>query len=312
MQYRPPSPENTSIEKQVEGILKEYFPHHQTLTKEAKEEFDHIKKLVTEHVKQAMDPRQNNHPIHPNDVKLYIKDTIINNIFEKEFEKTIKLYTKNLGPEEQKKLKQDIKKDMDEIHKKGIDLIKNPKAHEIMIKLLVLKHCPQNKLKVDPTIETQNNISKLKMEYMKLLKELELDKKNLKLVQELKEFMKDIFLKLDKKIDSQQQPKDELSLFFKLLINLSDPPQGKEFEKLTSEQQVKIVTQGSEDGRYRTTPNTAIPMPDNILIFPNTPAALEKDHSATSPGDTKEKSETSQRSLPTPFSTKPKPPSEKS
>ncbi len=269
----------------VKKTLQELLPAHKPEERE---------KLLRD-VLENIDDHAEDKPtltINMKELKLHIEKFVDHHLFEKEFEKTIKQYTKDLKLDEQKHLNNKVKEDMEKLQKKGMDFKKNPKALEIMMKLLVLKHCLnpdpkfnlKHRLKVDPAKETRENLDKLKIEYLKLLKELE--KTDPKLVHELTKLMKEIFREMDKKIESREEQKNEISLLFRLIITLSDPPKDKEFEKLAADEKVKIITQGSLDGKYPSIPRTDINMPEGIIIFPNTPADVEKkDHIMKSPFD---------------------------
>lgn len=281
-----PAPSTHPIILEVENTLKELFP------KQTPEERHELLKLVLKDIDDLLiAERKPTLATNMKELKPHIDDFIFKHLFEKEFEKTLKLYIKDPTDKEKEDLKNEIKKDMEKMQqqKNGMDFKKNPKALEIMMKLLLLKHSLSRsfdskhpgfarKLKVDPKLELQNNISKLKMEYMKLLKELEtkLDK-NDPLILELKNVMKNIFRDLDKKIELQQEPKDELTKLFRVLVSLSSfPPKEEEFKDLSSEQKVKIITQGSDSGKYASIPRNDVDMPNDVIVFPNTPVAAEK------------------------------------
>lgn len=213
-------------------------------------------------------------PSNKEALKLRIEDSIAKNILEEEHLKiSLEKYTKDLIPQEQKELKDKIKKEMEALRKKGLNLIKNPKAHQIMINLLVLKHCPKHRLKkdVDLVKETKHNLDELKRECEKLFKELE--KTDPTLALKLKKHMDKAFDDIEKNLKLEKEPTKEISLLFRLLAVFSDQP--KEFEKLDPETKVTIVTQGSKEGKYRMIPDNALPMPTDIIVFPNTPASNE-------------------------------------
>lgn len=289
MQLRP---NQKTIEEQVEDILKEFFPQYKNPTNDAKKEFDEIKQLVLKDIVTTQQDFKSSHPINPD--RPFIEQSIAKHTREKEekeIENVIKQYTQ-LKLEEEERLKKQVKKEMDDIEKSGVKLNKNPTAQKTMIKLLVLKNCPKPKLKpgIDPTAEAKKNLTKLKKEYQDLIDELK--KTDSTLADKLTIEMKRLFLEMENKIklfekenklDEKQNIDKEVSELFKTVITLSDPPQGKEFKDLKDEEKVKIVTQGSNEGKYRTTPKNDIDMPPSIIVFPGTPAANEiKDPEAKS------------------------------
>lgn len=274
----------TSVHSTIEVVkktLKELLPEQKP------EEQEELLRLLLNNIDEHAEKKPTL-TINMKELKLHIEKFVDNHLFEKEFEtefkKTIQQYTKDLSDKEKADLKKEVEKDMKKMREKGMNFKKNPKALEVMMKLLVLKHClnpPKNhpglerKLKVDPTIEMQNNLSKLKMEYMRLLKELE--KTDPKLVLELKKVMKDVFRDIDKKIESQEELKEEITKLFRVLIELTNLPKEKEFKDLPPEDKVKIITQGSKDGQFGMIPRNDVDMPNDIIVFPKTPAAAEKE-----------------------------------
>lgn len=271
MKYNPKTP--VDIKKEIELTLKNLFPEAEP------EALVQMMRPILKDIGNVIE-KQPALEFNKQALKIHIEESIAKNILEEEdLKKSLKKYTKDLNPKEQLELKLQVKKEMDTLRKNNMNLVKNPKAHQIMINLLVLKHCPKHKLKpeirIDLALETERNLLKLKTEMQKLLEKLE--KSDPALREKLMKEVDNIFIDMQKKIMEEKEPKEEITKLFKLITVFTDPPKDESFDRLTPEQKVKIVTQGSDEGKYAILPRNDIPMPDNIIVFKNTPAALEKE-----------------------------------
>lgn len=197
----------------------------------------------------------------------HLENSIAHMVLDKRLTLALEHYTHHLDAQEYNELRANVKKDMEYMRSHGLNLLKNLKAHDMMMTLLIVKYCPKHKLnpQIDPLKEGLENIQKLKLECQRLINEMQ--KMDPDAAKEITKILQDMLREMNKKILDQGELNKELGMLLKMVITLSE-------EKLSPEQKVKIVAQGSDDGKYQRELKGVIP--DNIVIYPRTPAAIQR------------------------------------
>lgn len=254
------------IEELIKHTLKQYFPELNDAKNQQKLD------ILSHQVSTDMNKIFGHHPTleyNKMELKPHIIESIAKHTLDKQIEQGITQYTQNLTMKEREELHKAIKLELEQLRKKGVSLTNNPKILNILIPLYIKKLCPDNKLNKKDLSE--NSIQSLKIECLKLIDELE--KKDPDLAKRLEEFLLKTLFTLKEKMKTNKEINNEWNILLNMVM-LSDRP--KAFADLPDADKTKIITYGSNNGLYEITPRYDVDMPNNLIVFPFTPIANEK------------------------------------